>query len=146
MDLARHTDERLVPTTVAAALGIGEDPRVPQLEMVIASLGSRSALLILDNCVLITACSNIADALLRACPGVRTLPTSRQPLAVAVFAVPALSLGDSAESFGAQGSEALRLFLSGSGWYSTISCLTKRALLWHSRFVDASTVSRWLSN
>ena len=41
-------------------------------------------LLILDNCEhLIDACAQLADSLLRACPGLRILATSREPLGVA---------------------------------------------------------------
>ena len=50
----------------------------------------------LDNCEhLIEACAALADALLRACPELRILATSRQPLGIAgetTFRVPSLSL------------------------------------------------------
>ena len=44
----------------------------------------RRLLLVLDNCEhLVDACAALADALLEACPGVRLLATSREPLGVA---------------------------------------------------------------
>lgn len=52
----------------------------------------------LDNCEhLIAACAALADALLRACPGVVILATSRSPLGIGgetTYAVPSLSLPD----------------------------------------------------
>jgi predicted ATPase len=55
-------------------------------------------LLVLDNCEhLIEACAELADALLRACPGLRILATSREPLRIsgeASWSVPGLSLPD----------------------------------------------------
>jgi predicted ATPase len=80
---------------VATALGIQERARVPLLTLLATSLARRDMLLILDNCEhLITACAELADQLLRACPRVRILASSRQPLAVAgeqLFQVPPLS-------------------------------------------------------
>src|SRR4029453_6326447 len=50
----------------------------------LAHVGPRRLLLALDNCEhLLDACARLADALLRACPGVRVLATSRRPLGLA---------------------------------------------------------------
>ena len=61
-----------------------------------AAIGDRPALLVLDNCEhLIGAVANVADQLLRVCPQVHLLATSRQPLAIDaewVYRVPSLSL------------------------------------------------------
>jgi predicted ATPase len=63
-----------------------------------ANLRDRQVLLILDNCEhLLEACAQLAHTLLQACPGVRLLATSRQPLGVAgeaVYRVPTLSFPD----------------------------------------------------
>src|SRR6266511_2978652 len=52
----------------------------------------------MGNCEhLVDACARLADALLRACPGLRVLATSREPLAVAgEVAWPVPPLGDAA--------------------------------------------------
>jgi non-specific serine/threonine protein kinase len=58
-------------------------------------LRSREALLVLDNCEhLREACGELADRLLRACPHLKVLVSSRIPLGIegeAVFRVPSLS-------------------------------------------------------
>jgi predicted ATPase/class 3 adenylate cyclase len=83
VDLAPIADPALVPKTVAQALRIGEDPRIPLIEIISAHLRSRRVLLVLDNCEhLIGACATLADALLRAAPELRILASSREPLHV----------------------------------------------------------------
>src|SRR5262249_60839077 len=57
---------------------------------------SAELLLVLDNCEhLLGACADLAAALLGACPGLRVLATSREPLGVpgeTVFLVPPLAV------------------------------------------------------
>jgi len=52
---------------------------------------------VLDNCEhLVDACAHLVEALLAACPGLRVLATSREPLGAAgevPWPVPPLSLG-----------------------------------------------------
>jgi predicted ATPase/DNA-binding XRE family transcriptional regulator len=114
VDLAPVPDGWLVAAAIAAALGIPEQPRVPLPELLTATLAARSALLVLDNCEhVVTACSELADQLLRACPRLRVLATSRQPLAVAgeqLWLVAPLSVRGSIDSHGADTPEAVRLF------------------------------------
>ncbi len=51
----------------------------PALAVLADYLRERELLLILDNCEhLIRACAELAEALLRACPGLRILATSRE--------------------------------------------------------------------
>src|SRR5205085_1100208 len=61
-------------------------------------LASRKLLLIVDNCEhLVEACAQLAEALLRACPNVRILASSRESLGVAgevPFRVPSLRTPD----------------------------------------------------
>ena len=86
----------LVPQTVAAALGVPEAPGRAPLTALADHLRDRTLLLVLDNCEhLLEAAAALADALLRACPGLRVLATSRALLGVpgeAAFRVPSLSL------------------------------------------------------
>jgi len=83
IDLAPLTDPRLLPGTVAAALGLqirASDP----LRGLVASLHDRRMLLILDNCEhLIEAVAELAEMLLRGAPGIFILATSREPLGIA---------------------------------------------------------------
>ena len=65
-------------------------------------LRRRRLLLLLDNCEhLLEACARLADALLRGCPGVRMLATSRELLGVAgetAWRVPSLGPPGAAEA------------------------------------------------
>lgn len=94
--LATLADSGLVPQTVATAVEVREEPGRELLLTLCDAFGSRRLLLILDNCEhLVTACARLAEALLKACPGVRILATSREALGIAgetAWAVPSLSL------------------------------------------------------
>jgi non-specific serine/threonine protein kinase len=68
------------------------------IETLVDALRSKSLLLVLDNCEhLLAACEDLAAAVLRACPQVRILATSREGLGVpgeTLWRVPSLSLPD----------------------------------------------------
>jgi predicted ATPase/DNA-binding XRE family transcriptional regulator len=114
VDLAPHSDGGLVPAAVAAALGVREQSRASLLDLLVADLLARPVVVVLDNCEhLVTACSELADQLLRACPELHIVATSRQPLAVAgeqLWPVPPLPFGESTDSETAVTSDAVRLF------------------------------------
>ena len=83
VELAPIGDPELVPRVVASAAGIGERPGQPLTDTLTELLRSRTALLVLDNCEhLIDACAALADALLRSCPEMRILATSREVLGI----------------------------------------------------------------
>jgi len=94
VELAALADPELVPSQVAAVLDVRENPNRPILDGLVAYLKPRQVLLILDNCEhLLDSCSNLADALLHACPGLKILASSREPLGVdgeGIFRVPSL--------------------------------------------------------
>lgn len=96
VELAPLSDESLVSRRVASVLGIKEDSRRALIETLAAELEPKSLLLILDNCEhLVLACAQLADRLLRTCPHLRILATSREALGVkgeAVWTVPPLSV------------------------------------------------------
>jgi predicted ATPase len=86
-------------------------------EVLLDYLESREMLLALDNCEhLIEACAGLADDLLRSCPRLKILATSREALRVPgerAWLVPSLSLPDAREetAFGQPvRHEAVRLF------------------------------------
>lgn len=69
MELAALSDPALVPQAVAAALGVREEPGRPLTATLTGYLRSRSLLLVLDNCEhLLSACAQLTESLLRACP------------------------------------------------------------------------------
>jgi non-specific serine/threonine protein kinase len=96
VDLAPLADERLVPQAALAALGLKGVPGRPPLELLTEHLRPRTALLVPDNCEhLLDGCARLADAVLRACPRVRILATSRELLGLpgeVAWRVPSLTL------------------------------------------------------
>jgi len=69
---------------VAAALGLRDGAGDASPAALATFLAPRPALLVLDNCEhLIDACAALADHLLAACPTLRVLATSREPLQIA---------------------------------------------------------------
>jgi predicted ATPase/DNA-binding SARP family transcriptional activator len=96
VEFAALTDPVLVPQTVAAALGVREVAGTPLIQTLAAALKPKQLLLVLDNCEhLLTACAELAEALLRSCPHLRVLATSREALGVPgeqSCLVPSLSL------------------------------------------------------
>ena len=80
VDLAPIRDADLVPTTIAAALGVRRHPRRTILETLLAKIGERRLLLILDNLEQLRGAEPGIGALLERCPGLHVLATSRAPL------------------------------------------------------------------
>lgn len=99
-DLAPIADPALVLPAVGAALRLRQGGAQPLLEALTDHLRPRQALLILDNCEHVVAnCARLAMSLLQACPRLRILATSREPLGVAgemTYHVPPLHVPDSA--------------------------------------------------
>ena len=115
VDLAPLQDPELVAVTVANVLGIPVDEGRPAADTLVNAVGRQSLLVLLDNCEhVIDACAKLADALLRSCPNIVLLATSREPLGIAgeyVHRVPSLDTpaeDDTAQAIG--NSEAVRLF------------------------------------
>ena len=96
VDLAPVANPDQVFQVVASAIGVTPRANQTPRAAVIANLEGKRALLILDNCEhLIAACADAADVLLRACPRLQVLATSREVLSVpgeVSWRVPSLSL------------------------------------------------------
>ena len=101
-DSAALADPALVPQTVASVLGLREEAGRPLTETLRDYLRPKHLLLLLDNCEhLLAACATLVDALLRGCPDLRVLTTSREPLAMlgeTTYRIPPLSLPPLVES------------------------------------------------
>jgi non-specific serine/threonine protein kinase len=113
-DLAPLSDPDLVAVTVADVLGVRAEPGRPVLTTVMEAVGRRSLLMLLDNCEhVIGACAKLADALLRGCPNLALLATSREPLGIGgeqVYRVPSLGVPDDGDDpVTIRASEAVRL-------------------------------------
>src|SRR5262249_21010673 len=83
VELAPLVDQRLGPHTLAGVLDVREQAGTSLLASLAEALSPRRLLLVLDNCEhLLSACAKLADTLLRACPDLVILATSRAVLEV----------------------------------------------------------------
>ena len=94
VDLATLTDPRLVGDAFAQSLGIRWESGL--MSEVAGRLGHLSWLLVVDNCThVLAAVAEVVAMLLQACPRLRVLTTTREPLHLegeAVYQVPPLEL------------------------------------------------------
>lgn len=82
-DLAPVREDALVAEAVTTALDVQRRQDRTTIEGLVEVLQSRRLLIVLDNCEHVLApIRDVADAVLRACPGVRIVATSREPLGV----------------------------------------------------------------
>ncbi|GAB3002299.1 transcriptional regulator [Mycobacterium bourgelatii] len=100
VDLAPITDPGVVPLTAARALGLPDQAGPPTTDVLVRFLRDRDALVVFDNCEhLLDASAEVITELLRACPRLTLLTTSREPIGIAgelSWRVPSLSLADEA--------------------------------------------------
>jgi predicted ATPase/DNA-binding SARP family transcriptional activator/Tfp pilus assembly protein PilF len=98
VEMASVAEGDLVPQAVATALGVPERPGERLTETLVAVLRAKRLILLLDNCEhLLSACATLADVLLRQCPGIRILATSREALGIlgeTAYPIVPLSLSD----------------------------------------------------
>jgi predicted ATPase/DNA-binding CsgD family transcriptional regulator len=117
IDLSDVQHDDLVPSRIASAIGVIEEPGRPLIATLADALRPRQLLLVLDNCEqVIDACARACQRLLASSPGLRMIATSREPLRVAaetIWQVPPMAMpgwegaGDEAALLS---SDALRLF------------------------------------
>jgi predicted ATPase/DNA-binding CsgD family transcriptional regulator len=112
VELALVQDPAQVVASVAAALGVREQPGLPAEQVLAQVLARQQVLVVIDNCEhVIGAVARLCAGLLAACDDVRVLATSREPLAVAGetrYRLAPLSLpGEDGDGVG---SEAVALF------------------------------------
>jgi predicted ATPase/class 3 adenylate cyclase len=116
VELAPLVGDDLVASTVASVFRVRDEPHRPVIDTLIESLGDRSMVVLLDNCEhVIGGAAKVANAVLRSCPNVRLLATSREPLAIdgeTVYRIPSLSLPADGEASAAavMAAESVRLF------------------------------------
>jgi len=98
VELAPLADPALIPQTLAAVLGLREEGDRPNLTVLTDFLRTRTLFLVLDNCEhLIEACARLADGLLKACPKIQILASSRETLGIsgeAAYRIPSLGVPD----------------------------------------------------
>jgi predicted ATPase/class 3 adenylate cyclase/Tfp pilus assembly protein PilF len=114
-DLAPVTDGRLVAGAACAALSLRDEPGRTALETLSSHLAGKQTLMIVDNCEHVVADAvELTGAILRGCPDVSIVATSRSTLNVtgaATWSLPPMQLpagGEPAEDLASY--EAVRLF------------------------------------
>lgn len=115
LELASLQDPELLPQTTAVLFGISKQANLPFIDLLIKIIGSKTTLLIMDNCEhLLDACAHLADILLKHCPELKIIATSREPLEImgeAVYLVPSLQLPDADHMLDKlRGYESIHLF------------------------------------
>jgi predicted ATPase/DNA-binding CsgD family transcriptional regulator len=104
VDLGPVASPGRVAEVAAAAVGVLVDPAIGAVPALAGHLVDREVALCFDNCEhLVEACADVVGALLRTCPGVTVLATSREPLGVpgeAVWRVPPMAEGEAVALFG----------------------------------------------
>ncbi|KAA1426149.1 ATP-binding protein [Nocardioides antri] len=102
--LADLREGALLASTAAEAVGVADRSTRSPLDLVVSELRDRSVLLVLDNCEhLVEECAALVDTLVRACPGLVVLATSRQSLGVEgerILPVRPLSIPEPGEATG----------------------------------------------
>jgi predicted ATPase/DNA-binding SARP family transcriptional activator len=96
VELAPVTDPATLPAYVASVLGARTDGGVSPEQAITGLLQGREIVLVLDNCEhVVDVCAHLVERLLRSCPQLRVLATSRESLGVAgerSWLVPTLTL------------------------------------------------------
>jgi predicted ATPase/DNA-binding winged helix-turn-helix (wHTH) protein len=118
VELVSLSDAGLVPSTVAGVLGLklGSDEILP--ESVARAIASRRLLLVVDNCEhVIDAAAGLVETIVRLCPRISVLATSREALRIEgehVYRVPPLDVPSEREEEPNTilGRNAVRLFIS----------------------------------
>jgi class 3 adenylate cyclase len=83
IQLGTLSDPDLIPKQMAVAMGVQEQADRPIAATLLDVTSNKEALIVLDNCEhLVEGVAVLADQLLRSCPAVRLLATSREPLGV----------------------------------------------------------------
>jgi predicted ATPase/class 3 adenylate cyclase len=118
VELASLTNPAMIMQSIASTLNLREKPGTSLLEVTTDYMAQRKLLLVMDNCEhLIEACARMVDHLLRDCPRLTVLISSREPLGIAgevSYRVPPMSLPvqlPGVEIFELLQSESVQLFV-----------------------------------
>jgi predicted ATPase len=92
VELGELRDGSLLVDVVAPGLGVRDESSRPLEDVLVEFLSARKLLLVLDNCEqVVDAAAKLAETLLRACPELRIIATSREALGIGGEAVLRLS-------------------------------------------------------
>jgi predicted ATPase/DNA-binding SARP family transcriptional activator len=115
VELASLADPRLIAEHVAATLGLSDRAGKPSLAHIVERYSSSAMLLLVDNCEhMVDAAAAFVGQVLRECPAMKVLATSREALGVCgerTLAVPPLSLPQNDSFDAASEADAVALFV-----------------------------------
>ncbi len=155
VNLAPLHDASLVAATIARALEVEASPGRPVLETLVAYLKAKALLLIVDNCEhVIEQTAIVVNAVLRGCPKLRILATSREPLRVAGeyrYRLPSLRVTPREADRRLAVADAVQysavvLFAERARAVSHMFCLAMRTCRSSPRSAGGSTEFPWRSN
>jgi predicted ATPase/DNA-binding SARP family transcriptional activator len=130
VDLAPIATGDLVAQQMAVALHIHERPSVSALDLLVEALRPGSALIVIDNCEhVVDATASIVEALLRACPALTVLATSREALGVAsetAWLVPPLATSEAIQLFAERARLVLPTFVVSDSNRAAVSEICRR--------------------
>ncbi len=130
IELAPLASGDYVASAVAQAMGLGLASNGDPVENLARALESKHALLVFDNCEhLIEAAARVIATLLRACPKVKILASSRQSLGIAgeaAYRVPSLTVPDQVD--------ATQLSAQDTARYAAMALFVERACAADNRF------------
>ena len=145
VELAALADPGLLAETVAATLGLREEPGPPGTappavaDRLAGFVRDKVLLVVLDNCEhLVAGCAELVVRLLRAAPGLRVLATSREVLGVPgelVWPVPPLAVPDPPPEPGPGGDQHMAAVLEVLAGYDGVRLFLERAQLADPSFV-----------
>ena len=151
-ELAAVTDQDAVPTAICEALRLAAQPGLPALEALLDALAPQDVLIVVDNCEhLIGGCAKTAEAIVRRCPRVHLLATSREPLGIGgetIYRVPSLSLPGPGEAGppAPGSSDAVALFADRARANGVALDVDEQAGPWWCRCAGGWTGCRWPSS
>ena len=96
VELAPLSNSEYLPITIAQAMDITLGNQGAPLDLLVNAIGSKRALLVVDNCEhLVEPAGRAIAAILRGCPQIRVLASSRQRLGIsgeATYRIPSLAM------------------------------------------------------
>ena len=132
IDFVAVPESNLILEAIISTLGVREESTRPIAQTLIDYLRSKKLLLLFDNCEhLISACAQVADTLLQACPELHILSTTREALGISgenQYYVPTLTVPQMDAEFSLETlkeSEAVRVFLDRAAMVRPAFKLTK---------------------
>ena len=130
VDLAPLSDPSFLTQQVADAVGVTEHPGTALLDLLVDTLCTQHVLLVLDNCEhLVEACATLVESLLRGCPRVGVIATSREALGVAgetAWLVPPLTSTEAVQLFIERGQAVLPSFSLADGNTASVAEICRR--------------------